>query len=157
LSCSAHLPAEYGSAATIQDIVDRQRKKAERIIAYAIKKQHTCPMQFLKRNIHLPDCWDLDQLEDDDNNLSVFYQIDKYIGDKKVMVQPATITVIRTMKKHLLSFQNYIGYKLAFESFSAVLYDHLVRYLTFEIPIMSRAKVIKGLRMNTVGKTIKQL
>jgi integrase len=32
-----------------------------------------------------------------------------------------------------------------------------VHYLTFEIPITRRAKIVKGLRMNTVGKTIKQL
>ena len=37
-------------------------------------------MEFLKRNFHLPDCWDLDQLEDNDSNLSVFHQIDRSIG-----------------------------------------------------------------------------
>jgi len=84
----------------------------------------------------------------------VFYQIERYIDDKKMMVQPATITVIKTMKKHLLAFQNYIGYKFTFESFNALLYEQLVHYLTFEIPIMRRARVIKGLRLNTVGKQL---
>ena len=73
------------------------------------------------------------------------------------MVSAATLTVIRTMKKHLLSFQEYIGYKITFEIFNAVFYEQFVRYLTFEIPIMRRARVLKGLRINTVGKTIKQL
>ena len=114
-------------------------------------------MEFLKRNFHLPDCWDLEQMEEDSNNLSVFYQIDRYLEDKRGMIQPSTVTVIRTMKKHLLSFQTYIGYKLTFDSFNAVLYEQLVHYLTFDIPIMRRAIVIKGLKMNTVGKTIKQL
>ena len=114
-------------------------------------------MQFLKRNFRLPDCWDLDQMEHDNNELSVFYQIDKYIEDKKEMVHPTTITVIRTMKKHLLSFQHYIGYDITFDSFNAVFYEQFIRYLSFQIPVMRRATIIKGLKLNTVGKTIKQL
>jgi len=134
-----------------------QRAKAEKIIRYAIKRKQSCPMQFLKRSFRLPDCWDLEQLEDDSNDLSIFYQIDRYLKDKTGMVSPATLTVIRTMKKHLLSFQDYIGCKITFETFNAVFYEQFVRYLTFEMPIMRRARVIKGLRINTVGKTIKQL
>jgi hypothetical protein len=151
------LPLEYGSVASLQQTVNKQRTKAEKIITYAIRKNQNCPMQFLKRNFRLPDCWDLDQLEEDNNDFSVFYQIDRYVEDKQAMVQPATITVIKTMKKHLLSFQAYIGYKVTFDSFNAVFYEQFVRYLTFEILIMRRARVIKGLKLNTVGKTIKQL
>src|SRR5687767_11912624 len=55
------LPAEYGRAEFFQDKLNHQRIKAEKIIRYAIKQNHTCPMEFLKRNFHLPDCWDLDQ------------------------------------------------------------------------------------------------
>ena len=150
------LPSTYGPAIGLQEKLEQQRTKAEKIIRYAIKRGHACPMRFLKRNIRLPDCWDLDQMEDDDD-LSVFNQIDKYLEDKKWMVKPCTVTVIKTMKKHLFSFQEYIGYKVTFESFNAVFYDQFVRYLTFEMPVMRRAIVIKGLRMNTVGKTIKQL
>lgn len=151
------LPSKFGKAESLQNELNRQLSKAEKIIKYAIKHKHTCPMSFLKRNFRLPDCWDLDQLEEENNALSVFYQIDRYLEDKKCMVSPATITVIKTMKKHLLSFQEYIGYKITFDSFDMVLYEQFVRYLTFEIPIMRRAKVIRGLKMNTVGKTIKQL
>lgn len=151
------LPAEYGSPEFLQDKLNQKRIKAEKIIRYAITRNHTCPMEFLKRNFHLPDCWDLDQMEEDNNNLSVFYQIDRYLEDKRGMILPSTATIIRTMKKHLLSFQTYIGYKITFDIFGGVFYDQLVRYLTNEIPIMRRARVIKGLRTNTVGKTIKQL
>ena len=151
------LPARYGEAENLQKQLEDMLRKAERIVLYAIKHGHDCPLAFLKRNFHLPDCWDLDQLEVDDNNLSVFYQIDRYLKDKKGMVQPATATVIRTMKKHLLSFQEYMGYKITFDRFTAVFYEQFVRYLTFEIPVMRRKRLLKGLRMNTVRKTIKQL
>lgn len=150
------LPPEYGSVDSLQKSLDKQRSKAEKIVRYAIKRKHSCPMQFLKRNFRLPDCWDLDQMEDD-NNLSVFNQIDRYLEDKQGMITPATVTVIKTMKKHLLSFQEYIGYKITFDSFNVVFYEQFVRYLTFDIPVMRRATVMKGLKMNTVGKTIKQL
>jgi integrase len=150
------IPPEYG-AGTLQEKLNNQRAKAEKIIGYAIKRNHSCPMEFLKRNFRLPDCWDLEQLEHDNNDLSVFYQIDRYLKDKTGMVSPATLTVIRTMKKHLLSFQEYIGYKITFDIFNAIFYEQFVRYLTFEMPIMRRAREIKGLRINTVGKTIKQL
>ena len=154
---SSSLPTEYGSHKSLQETVEGLQTKAERIIIYAIKKNLGCPMQFLKRNFRLPDCWELDQLEGENDSLSVFHQIDRYIEDKKPMVQSGTITVYRAMKKHLLAFQNHIGYKLTFDSFNAVLYEQLVHYLTFEIPITRRATIVKGLRMNTVGKTIKQL
>jgi len=58
------LPPAYGSAETLQGVIDKQQIKAERIITYATKKNLGCPMQFLKRNFRLPDCWDLDQLEE---------------------------------------------------------------------------------------------
>lgn len=138
----------------IQDKLNKQRLKAENIIRYAIKRGQGCPIQFLKRNIHLPDCWDLDQMEDNDHHLSVFNQIEKYLEDKKWMVTPATITVMKTMKK--FNFQEYIGYKLTFDSFDGVFYEQFIRYLTFEIPVMRRARVLKGLKINTVGKTTKQ-
>jgi len=152
-----YLPARYGPAETLQHTIDYQRGKAEKLIRYAISRHLHCPMEFLKRNFRLPDRWALDQLEGENNDLSVFYQMDRYLDDKKGMVHPATLTVIKTVKKHLLSFQTYIGYTLTFDSFDAVFYEQFVRYLTYEIPVMRRAAVIKGLRVNTVGKTIKQL
>ena len=59
-------------------------------------------MEFLKRNFRLPDCWDHDQMEDDDNKLSVFYQIERYLDDKMSIVQPSTLgnprSVVYTIK-----------------------------------------------------------
>ncbi len=151
------LPSEHGSPESIQSILDQKRMKAERIINYALKNNHTCPMQFLKRNFRLPDCWDFDQMEDENNSLSVFYQIDRYLDNKRGMILPSTVTVIKTMKKHLIAFQEYIGYKITFDRFDAVFYEQFVRYLTFDFPLMRRTILLKGLKVNTVGKTIKQL
>jgi Arm DNA-binding domain/Phage integrase SAM-like domain len=148
------LPSEHGSPESIQSILDQIRMKAERIINYALKNNHTCPMQFLKRNFRLPDCWNFDQMEDENNSLSVFYQIDRYLDNKRGMILPSTVTIIKTMKKHLIAFQEYIGYKITFDRFDAVFYEQFVRYLTFDFPLMRRTILLKGLKVNTVGKQL---
>lgn len=63
-SILSSLPTEYRSAESLQDTLNKQRAKAEKIIRHAIKRNHTCPMQFLKRNFHLPDYRDVDQMEE---------------------------------------------------------------------------------------------
>ena len=96
-------------------------------------------------------------MEDENNSFYVFNQIKCYLRDKRGMVSSSTITVIKTMKKHLFSFQGHIGCKVAFDGFDAVFYEQFVRYLTFDIPLMRRNTVLNGLKINTVGKTVKQL
>ncbi len=61
------------------------------------------------------------------------------------------------MKKHLLSFQNYRKKAITFESFDVIFYEQFVDYLIYEIPHMRRTEVIKGLKINSIGKTIKHL
>jgi hypothetical protein len=63
------LPADHGSAESLQAILEQKRGKAERIIRYALK-HNTCPIQFLKRNFSLPGNWDLNQMEDENNSLA---------------------------------------------------------------------------------------
>lgn|SRR5688572_31358753 len=49
----ASLPGQYGSAPILQDKLEKQKAKAERIIIYVIKKNIGCPLQFFKRNFRL--------------------------------------------------------------------------------------------------------
>jgi integrase len=44
---------------------------------------------------------------------------------------------------------------ITFGSFDTYYYGHFVRYLTYEVPVLRRNKLIKGLKINTIGKTIK--
>jgi hypothetical protein len=150
------LPADHGRAESLQAILEQKRSKAEKIIRYALS-HNTCPIRCLKRNFNLSEIWDLNQMEDENNSLCVFNQIECYLRDKRGMVSPSTITVIKTMKKHLFSFQEYIGRKVVFDSLNAVFYEQFVKYLTFDIPLMRRNTILKGLKINTVGKTVKQL
>jgi hypothetical protein len=106
------LPAEYGNSQLLEVTLRENLRKAEKLVDYAVKKNNLCPMRFLKKNFREGDNFYLEQLDYDHHKLDVFYQIEKYITDKKDLVQPCTLTVIRSMKKHLLSFQqppSFIG------------------------------------------------
>jgi integrase len=96
-------------------------------------------------------------MDDSNRHQDVFYQLEQYIRDKSGLVQPNTVTVMRIMKKHLLSFQTQTGYNITFDRIDATFYEQFVRYLTYEIPLMRRCRLTKGLRVNSIGKTIKQL
>jgi len=61
------------------------------------------------------------------------------------------------MKSHLKSFEAYRKEPTTFDSFDVNFYEEFVKYLICEIPQMRRKKIIKGLRVNSVGKTIKHL
>lgn len=61
------------------------------------------------------------------------------------------------MKNHLLSFQEYRRKPITFESFDVAFYEQFVDYLVYEIPHARRTDVVKGLKMNSVGKTVKHL
>ena len=45
----ASLPGQYGSAPILQDKLEKQKAKAERIIIYVIKKKHWLPFTVFKK------------------------------------------------------------------------------------------------------------
>ena len=151
------LPKEYGDVSNLEDLLREKLRQAEKLVDYALKQANTCPLRFLKKNFKQAGDYYLQQVGYDFQKLDVFYQIDQYIRDKYGMVQPSTLTTIRTMKKHLLCYQDYQKKAISFEAFNICFYEHFVKYLTFEVPLLRRNKLVKGLKINTVGKTIKHL
>lgn len=89
--------------------------------------------------------------------LDVYYQFDEYIKSKQRKVGKATLTVYRNVKSHLLAFEEYRKQKITFNSFDFGFYEDFVDYLTFEHIHLRRQTVLTGLRLNTIGKTIKHL
>lgn len=156
-SISQQLPTEYGNVDTLETALREKLRKAESMVDYAVRKTHTCPMRFLKRNFRLADTWKLEQMDDANKHQDVFYQIDQYIRDKTGLVKPSTLTVTRNMKKHLSSFEAHLGYTITFDKIDAKFYEQLIRYLTYEIPLLRKCRITNGLMVNTIGKTIRQL
>lgn len=90
-------------------------------------------------------------------NLDVYQQIDEYCKVKTGKVDDDTIAVYRQMKSHLEAFENFRCDPITFESFDFNFYDSFVDFLTFHyIQSRFKAKVV-GLKVNSIGKTIKHL
>jgi len=123
-------------------------------VDYALKNANTCPVRFLKKNFRQAGDRYLQQAGYDFQKLDVFYQID---NDKSGLVKNTTLTTIRSMKKHLSSYQDHQKMTINFDSFDTGFYERFVKYLTYEIPLLRRNKLVMGLKINTIGKTIKHL
>lgn len=91
------------------------------------------------------------------DTLDVYYQFDEYIKSKQRKVGRATLTVYANVKSHLLAFEAYRQQKITFDSFDFGFYESFVDYLTFEHVHLRRQTILTGLRLNTIGKTIKHL
>lgn len=154
---SKDLPGEFGDLLMLETALTNQLRKAEDMVGYALQQKGVCPMKFLKENFHLTDKWQMKQLSDEPDSLDVFRHIDDYAKCKTGLVKTSTINVINSMKAHLLLFQKYRKENITFDSFDARFYEDFVCFLTYEIPQVRRKELLKGLRINTVGKTIKHL
>ncbi|MCS3801115.1 site-specific integrase [Niastella sp. OAS944] len=90
----------------------------------------------------------------------IYYQFDEYIKakeSKERKVSKATLTVYSNVKGHLQAFEKYRKEKISFASFDFNFYHDFIDYLTFEHVHMRRQEVLTGLKLNTIGKTIKHL
>jgi integrase len=154
---SDNLPDQYGDVQTLQNMLIQRRRKAEDMVEYAAGKSNVNPMKFLKDNFHLSSNWKPEQMANSKINLCVYYQIDQYIKDKESSVKHCTINVIKAMKCHLKSFEVHRKQTITFDSFDMMFYEEFVRFLTYDIIQMRKKEVVKGLKLNSIGKTIKHL
>ncbi len=154
---SKDLPPDYGNITELENNLTEKLRKAEDMVSYALKQKNTCPMKFLKENFNLDSKWGFEQMSDEQNSLDVFWNIYDYAKGKQGSVKRCTINVINAMKAHLKLFEEYRKEPITFDSFDAQFYEDFVFYLTYEIPQVRRKELIKGLKANSVGKTIKHL
>jgi hypothetical protein len=162
------LPANYGDAEELNDHLKKLRRKTEDIVSLAIKKKVEDPIRFLNDFF----AQDIDiagieavlkeeekkkALEDPRLNLDVYFQIDEYIKSKTHKVTPGMLRIFRNMKEHLEAFENHRKELIKFESFDLDFYESFVDYLAYDYIHQRRKEVIYGLKVNTIGKTIKQL
>src|SRR5665213_2280890 len=152
-----NLPSKYGNANELQLNIIAKLRKAEDMIEYAVKKRNICPKQFLKENFHLQENWKLEQMSDVKKNLDIYFNIDDYVKSKQSTIKHCTINVINAMKAHLKSFESFRKEPITFDSFDMNFYEEFVKFLTYDFVQLRRKEVIKGLRINSVGKTIKHL
>jgi hypothetical protein len=162
LRINPDLPACYGNAELLNDQLQGSIRIAEDILTFAAKKKLPDPLAFLKRT-YKPG-FDLSLLEEKAKetdqpkiNLDVFFQIDDYIKSKAKQVTPKMLHVYRNMRDTLKAFEAYRKNRITFESFDFNFYEEFVEYMMYEHVQRRRKVLIKGFRISTVGKTIKQL
>lgn len=154
---SKDLPTTYGNSEFLNNLLREKLRRAEDIVDHGLKKRDGCPMEFLKNNFGLNGSWKMDQMHDDKKSLDVFYNIDLYVKSKESSVKRCTINVINAMKGHLKAFEIYRKEPVTFDSFDVDFYEEFVKFLTYDIHQARRLEVIKGLKMNSIGKTVKHL
>ncbi len=155
---SAALPPVFGEVKDIENRLTQKLRRAEDLVKYAITQSNISPTKFLKEKFSTSfDPVRSTAVLKKQESTDVFFHIDEYLKAKEGKVKQCTLNVIGAMKKHLLSFQNYRKKAITFESFDVIFYEQFVDYLTYEIPHMRRTEVIKGLKINSIGKTIKHL
>jgi site-specific recombinase XerD len=168
LCISNDLPLVYGSAEHLNKEIKRMFRLAEDIIDFTAKRSIVNRGKFVKEAFD-PNL-DLATLEQNGGkikivvdaeankvNLDLYFQIDDYIISKEKNVSAETIGVFNQMKEQLKAFEIFTGKAINFESFDYDFYERFVDFLSFDYQQRRRKDVIKGLKINTIGKTIKQL
>lgn len=162
LRINADLPPSFGQAEVLNEQLKNSLRLAQDIVNYALIRKITDPLEFLKKTFQPG--FDLTSLEGKVNetpkpqiNLDLYYQIDDYIELKRRQVSPKMINAYRNLKDTLKHFEKYRKKPITFESFDYNFYEEFVEYMKFEYIQRRRKETIKGYKLSTIGKMIKQL
>jgi integrase len=164
---SEKLPAACGHYERLNEELKRQFRIAEDLVTHSNKNDFPNKGAFVKKTFSptLDITTIVGQVEqaiqqeikEKKAKLDIYYQLDEYIKSKQRKVSKATLTVYGNVKSHLLAFEQYRKQKITFESLDFSFYEDFVDYLTFEHIHLRRQMVLTGLKLNTIGKTIKHL
>jgi len=164
---SDKLPGDFGNHEALNKELRRQVRIAEDLVTHAVQTKIQDKGTFVKKTfsptLKVTSVEERvneaakKEAEEKRSKLNIYYQFDEYIKSKQRKVSPATLTVYRNVKSHLQAFEKYSDKKITFESLDFSFYEDFVDYLTFEHIHMRRQTVLTGLKLNTIGKTVKHL
>ncbi len=164
---SQKLPARFGDHQQLNEELRRHLRIAEDLVTHAVKNKLLDKGAFVKNSFS--PTLDITTISgkvekaieqvvvEKKAKSDIYYQFDEYIKSKERKVSKATLTVYGNVKSHLLAFEVHRKQKITFQSFDFGFYEDFVDYLTFEHVHLRRQTVLTGLRLNTIGKTIKHL
>lgn len=161
---SEDLPKEYGEVASLNKELQRLLRLAEDIIQYALDRRYPDPVQFVKGTFHpaflvssLADTTPEPKGKAQKVNLDFFFQFKEYIKSKETKVTPGMLKVFNNVRSVLLDFQAYRGSEITFEQIDYNFYEELVEYLLYHHLHKRRRSELKGFKISSAGKIIKQL
>jgi site-specific recombinase XerD len=160
---SDNLPTQFGIEKTLNDSLKNSMTIVKDLIAYAKRKNVLCVGEFVKVKFR-PDL-EVNTLNSFDNceiqlngfNLDIYHQIDDYSKSKEKKVCKDMPRIYRNMKEHLKAFEEFRKKPITFNCLDLNFYEEFVDFLTYDYIQMRRKVVTVGLKVNTIGKTIKQL
>ncbi len=162
---SSKLPQAYGNSQRLNEELVRLTRIAEDLVTFAINNQILNKGGFVKKSFRSDfDVSTLNSIKANTVALStaeqvkkqdIYYQLDDYIKSKELKVSKATLCVYKNIKAHLLAFEKYRCKKITFDDLDFSFYEAFVYYLTFHHIHVRRKSQLVGLKMNTIGKTIK--
>lgn len=153
---SKDMPPEYGDVEEMEEYLTIKLRKAEDMVKYA-KKMGLEPMNFLSVNFPLADDWTIKEMKVKKKDLDVYNNIDDYLAERSSEVKKCTLNVIGMMKRHLQEYETFTACRITFDSFDFEFYQGFVRFLTHDYTLTRQKKIVKGLRINSIGKTLKWL
>lgn len=160
------LPLDFGDAGILNNRLNKLIRRAQDLVYLAKENNFGSPIQVLKK-YHFTELT-LEEIKEKElqnkneisklkaSNLDLYHQIDDYIQSKTKKVCKDMPRIYRNMKEHLLEFQAYRGKPITFESLNLTFYEEFVDFLMYEYVQRRRKEQIVGLKVNTVGKTVKQ-
>jgi hypothetical protein len=165
------LPGAFGNPVKLNEALQAQMRLVEDVITFAVKRNVLDRGRFVKE-YYSPDLdiyalseavqkKELLRKEKVDKlnprvNLDLFFQIDDYIQSKVKKVCKDMPRIYWNMKDHLLEFQAFRGTPITFDCLDLTFYEEFVDFLSYEYVQKRRKMPIVGLKVNTVGKTVKQ-
>lgn len=156
-----NLPPEYGDAKSLNEEVYRMFGAAEKIIEFAISNKLPDPVAFVKKTFNPAfDISDLQSLKPKDSivvNMDFFSQMDDYIKSKTRQVSPKMINVFNNMRDTLKYFEKFRKKPISFDNIDYNFYEEFVEYMLYDHIHRRRKEVVKGFKLSTTGRNIKQL
>jgi integrase len=158
---SDKLPEVFGIAEEINFELKRMMRTVEDIIDYAIKKSVPEIGKFVKKTF-TPDfkisiAQKVDLSKQGAAHMNIYDQIDEYSKSKEKKVCKDMPRIYRNMKEHLKAFEEFRNKPITFDTLDLNFYEEFVDFLMFEYVQRRRKDNVVGLKVNTIGKTIKQL
>jgi hypothetical protein len=157
---SEKLPEVFGTAEEINFELKRVMRSVEDIIDYGVKKKIAEIGKFVKKTFR-PDfkisiTQKVDLSKQGTAGMNLYDQIDEYIRSKEKKVCKDMPRIYRNMKDHIKAFEEFRNKPITFDTLDLNFYEDFVDFLMFEYVQRRREDNVVGLKVNTIGKTIKQ-
>ena len=166
LCVSNNLPLCYGEPKRLNEDLRRMYRIAEDIISYASANKIEDIGNFAKKIFHPhfdPRSLEskeaakiVESLKQKEVNKGFFFQIDEYIESKRRKVCKGMLGVYGQLKGRLKAFEIFRKRPITFDCIDYNFYDDFIEFLTFHYEHKRRQEVHYGLKVNTIGQTIKQ-